>query len=134
MRKQLPPCDHVPRPYTGPSREEILEMRRQFTNPAIFTLYGEPLLIVEGHMQYLFDETGRRYLDFFAGIGWDLRCQPVCLDGLLLLCGGQRPRDRVLYGLPWRVRDLGNARHVNHRVAYLYGDGDQQRAGHRQQR
>ncbi len=43
-------------------------MRRQYTNPAIFTLYREPLLIVEGHMQYLFDETGRRYLDFFAGI------------------------------------------------------------------
>jgi alanine-glyoxylate transaminase/(R)-3-amino-2-methylpropionate-pyruvate transaminase len=34
----------------------------------VFTLYREPLLIVEGHMQYLFDETGRRYLDFFAGI------------------------------------------------------------------
>src|SRR5207248_2333985 len=31
-------------------------------------LYREPLLIVEGHMQYLYDETGRRYLDFFAGI------------------------------------------------------------------
>jgi alanine-glyoxylate transaminase / (R)-3-amino-2-methylpropionate-pyruvate transaminase len=43
-------------------------MRRKYTNPAVFTLYGEPLLIVEGHMQYLFDETGRRYLDMFAGI------------------------------------------------------------------
>jgi alanine-glyoxylate transaminase/(R)-3-amino-2-methylpropionate-pyruvate transaminase len=65
---QLPPCDHEPRPYTGPTRDEVLAMRRQFTNPAIFTLYREPLLIVEGHMQYLFDETGRRYLDLFAGI------------------------------------------------------------------
>jgi alanine-glyoxylate transaminase / (R)-3-amino-2-methylpropionate-pyruvate transaminase len=64
----LPPCDHVPVPYTGPSRDEVLAMRKQFVNPAIFTLYREPLLIVEGHMQYLFDETGRRYLDFFAGI------------------------------------------------------------------
>lgn len=43
-------------------------MRRQFMNPAIFTLYREPLLIVEGYMQYLYDETGRRYLDLFAGI------------------------------------------------------------------
>lgn len=25
-------------------------------------------MIVDGHMQYLFDETGRRYLDLFAGI------------------------------------------------------------------
>src|SRR5712671_6799013 len=65
---QMPPSDHVPRNYTGPSREELLSMRRQYANPAIFTLYGEPLLIVEGHMQWLFDETGKRYLDMFAGI------------------------------------------------------------------
>src|SRR5882757_8621076 len=65
---QMPPSDHVPRKYTGPSRQEILAMRRQYANPAIFTLYGEPLLIVEGHMQWLFDETGKRYLDMFAGI------------------------------------------------------------------
>jgi alanine-glyoxylate transaminase/(R)-3-amino-2-methylpropionate-pyruvate transaminase len=64
----MPPTSHVPRPYTGPSRDEVLAMRRQFTNPAVFTLYREPLLIVEGHMQWLFDETGRRYLDLFAGI------------------------------------------------------------------
>jgi alanine-glyoxylate transaminase / (R)-3-amino-2-methylpropionate-pyruvate transaminase len=43
-------------------------MRRLYTNPAIFTIYREPLLIVEGYMQWLFDETGRRYLDMFAGI------------------------------------------------------------------
>jgi len=67
-RLALPPTDHVPRPYDGPSRDEILAMRRQFANPAVFTLYREPLLIVEGHMQYLYDETGRRYLDLFAGI------------------------------------------------------------------
>jgi alanine-glyoxylate transaminase/(R)-3-amino-2-methylpropionate-pyruvate transaminase len=43
-------------------------MRRHYTNPAVFTIYREPLLIVEGYMQYLYDETGRRYLDLFAGI------------------------------------------------------------------
>jgi len=37
-------------------------------HPALFTLYREPLMIVEGKMQYLFDESGRRYLDLFAGI------------------------------------------------------------------
>lgn len=64
----MPPVDHTPRPYTGPSREEIIAMRQQYTNPAILTYYKEPLLIVEGYMQYLYDETGRRYLDMFAGI------------------------------------------------------------------
>jgi alanine-glyoxylate transaminase / (R)-3-amino-2-methylpropionate-pyruvate transaminase len=67
-RTTLPPADHVPRPYTGPSKDEIIAMRRQFTNPVIFTLYREPLLLVEGYMQYVYDETGRRYLDFYAGI------------------------------------------------------------------
>ncbi len=65
---QLPPCAHLPRPYTGPARDEVKATRAAHVNPAIFTLYGEPLMVVEGHMQYLFDETGRRYLDLFAGI------------------------------------------------------------------
>ena len=64
----MPACDHRPAPYTGPSRADVLAMRRQYCNPAIFTIYREPLMIVEGHMQWLFDETGRRYLDMFAGI------------------------------------------------------------------
>ncbi|MGH7651278.1 MAG: aspartate aminotransferase family protein [Gemmatimonadaceae bacterium] len=64
----MPPCDHKPSPYTGPSRDEIIAMRKKYTNPAIFTFYAEPLLIVEGYMQWLFDETGKRYLDMFAGI------------------------------------------------------------------
>jgi alanine-glyoxylate transaminase/(R)-3-amino-2-methylpropionate-pyruvate transaminase len=65
---QMPAFDYQPRPYTGPGREEVLAARRQYTNPAVFTLYRDPLMIVEGRMQYLFDETGRRYLDLFAGI------------------------------------------------------------------
>lgn len=64
----MPPCDFTPPAYTGPSREEVLATRRQHCNPAIFTLYAEPIMIVNGHMQWLFDETGRRYLDLFAGI------------------------------------------------------------------
>lgn len=67
-RLELPAIDHTPRPYEGPSRKEVLEMRRQHMNPAVFTIYKDPLMIVEGYMQYLYDETGRRYLDLFAGI------------------------------------------------------------------
>lgn len=65
---ELPPFDHAPRPYTGPSKAEVLDMRREFLTPALLTYYKDPLMIVEGKMQYLFDETGRRYLDAFAGI------------------------------------------------------------------
>jgi alanine-glyoxylate transaminase / (R)-3-amino-2-methylpropionate-pyruvate transaminase len=67
-RPTMPPCAHQPKPYTGPSRAEVLATRRQYANPAIFTIYREPLMLVEGHRQYLFDETGKRYLDLFAGI------------------------------------------------------------------
>jgi alanine-glyoxylate transaminase / (R)-3-amino-2-methylpropionate-pyruvate transaminase len=64
----MPACAHRPRPYTGPSRGEVLALRQRYAHPSLFTLYREPLLVVEGHMQYVFDESGRRYLDLFAGI------------------------------------------------------------------
>lgn len=66
--KEMPACDYRPPVYDGPSREEVLATRQQYCNPTVFTYYKEPLMIVDGHMQYLFDETGRRYLDLFAGI------------------------------------------------------------------
>ena len=43
-------------------------MRRQYLTPGLITYYREPLLIAEGHMQYVWDETGKQYLDAFAGI------------------------------------------------------------------
>lgn len=64
----IPQSDHQPRPYDGPSKKEVLDMRREFLTPALLTYYQEPIMIVEGHMQWLFDETGRRYLDGIAGI------------------------------------------------------------------
>lgn len=65
---QLPSCDHKPKKYEGPSREEALSMRREFLTPALLTYYKNPIMIVEGWMQWLFDEKGRRYLDGLAGI------------------------------------------------------------------
>lgn len=65
---QLPAHGHTPEPYVGPSRDEVLAMRHQYVNPGVLTYYRDPLMIVEGDMQYLWDETGKRYLDAFAGI------------------------------------------------------------------
>ncbi|MEA2639942.1 MAG: hypothetical protein QOF51_1336 [Chloroflexota bacterium] len=64
----LPPSDHQPRPYDGPTAEEVLRLRQQYVSPAIFTYYREPLMLVEGCGQYVWDERGRRYLDAFGGI------------------------------------------------------------------
>ncbi|XP_075654371.1 alanine--glyoxylate aminotransferase 2 homolog 1, mitochondrial [Castanea sativa] len=65
---QLPPFDHAPRPYNGPRADQVFQKRKKFLGPSLFHYYQEPLNIVEGKMQYLFDENGRRYLDAFAGI------------------------------------------------------------------
>ncbi len=64
----LPASPHTPAPYNGPSRDEVLAMRREFLTPGLITYYREPLMVVEGHMQYVWDETGKQYLDAFAGI------------------------------------------------------------------
>src|SRR3990172_4720446 len=64
----LPPCDHQPAPYSGPTAEEVLALRRQFLPPSLFLYYKNPIMIVEGRGQWLFDEKGRRYLDAIAGI------------------------------------------------------------------
>jgi alanine-glyoxylate transaminase/(R)-3-amino-2-methylpropionate-pyruvate transaminase len=64
----LPQTDHKPRAYNGPSAEQVLAKRKQFLNPGIFLYYKKPMMLVEGHMQYVWDETGKRYLDGLAGI------------------------------------------------------------------
>lgn len=64
----LPPFDHTPTPYSGPSKTELLARRKAVLNQGIFLLYKDPFMPVEGRMQYLYDETGRRYLDCFGGI------------------------------------------------------------------
>uniref|UniRef100_A0A8C5SVU1 Alanine--glyoxylate aminotransferase 2, mitochondrial n=1 Tax=Laticauda laticaudata TaxID=8630 RepID=A0A8C5SVU1_LATLA len=50
------------------SYEQMLKIRQENVFPSLYTCYKKPLLIHQGHMQWLFDFEGRRYLDFFAGI------------------------------------------------------------------
>src|SRR3954466_13907565 len=65
---ELPPFDHQPAKYSGPSADEVLRLRREFLNPGIFLYYKKPIMFVEGKMQYLWDDKGRRYLDALGGI------------------------------------------------------------------
>ena len=64
----LPPFPHTPAPYAGPSLDEVLALRKEFLNPGIFLYYKKPIMLVEGRMQYVWDETGKRYLDGLGGI------------------------------------------------------------------
>jgi len=64
----LPHFDYQPKPYAGPSADEVLRLREQFLNPGIFLYYKKPIMLVEGKMQYVWDESGKRYLDALGGI------------------------------------------------------------------
>jgi alanine-glyoxylate transaminase/(R)-3-amino-2-methylpropionate-pyruvate transaminase len=64
----LPPTAFTPQPYTGPAAAEVLALRQQYLNPGLFLYYKRPIMIVEGKMQWVWDDTGRRYLDGIGGI------------------------------------------------------------------
>src|SRR3954470_22952190 len=64
----LPPTAHTPAKYSGPSADQVLALRKQYLNPGIFLYYKNPLMLVEGEMQYVWDSTGKRYLDGLGGI------------------------------------------------------------------
>ncbi len=64
----LPPTAFQPKPYTGLTAAEVLALRQQFLSPGLFLYYKTPLMVVEGKMQYVWDETGKRYLDGLGGI------------------------------------------------------------------
>jgi alanine-glyoxylate transaminase/(R)-3-amino-2-methylpropionate-pyruvate transaminase len=52
----------------GPSYEQMKNIRANNIISAFGSHFKEPLLIHDGKMQWLFDHTGRRYLDMFGGI------------------------------------------------------------------
>ncbi|KAK7070269.1 alanine--glyoxylate aminotransferase 2 [Halocaridina rubra] len=65
---EMPPCDYQPPPYKGPTYQEVRKTRAELLSPAMATHFSSPLLIHSGHMQWLFDHSGKRYLDLFGGI------------------------------------------------------------------
>jgi len=64
----LPSCDYQPKAYNGPSSDEVMALRKQFLSPGIFHFYKKPIMLMEGKGQYVWDETGKRYLDGLGGI------------------------------------------------------------------
>jgi len=52
--------------YIGP--EKIIEKKKDYIMPCLSHFYKEPMQIARGSMQYLYDTTGKEYVDFFAGV------------------------------------------------------------------
>ena len=64
-------------PQPAPSRAEALAERRRHLGRNLSVAYREPLRIVRGWMQYLFDDEGRRYLDAYNNVPHVGHCHPA---------------------------------------------------------
>ncbi|HEX8635768.1 MAG TPA: aspartate aminotransferase family protein [Pyrinomonadaceae bacterium] len=53
-------------PQIAPS--EIVRKHKEFLFPAVATYYQEPVALVRGEGQYVWDDRGTRYLDCFGGV------------------------------------------------------------------
>lgn len=52
--------------YWGP--EKIVQKKKEYIIPCLYHFYQEPVQMVKGEGQFLYDSTGKKYLDFFAGV------------------------------------------------------------------
>nr|KAF6439675.1 alanine--glyoxylate aminotransferase 2 [Rousettus aegyptiacus] len=67
-KPRMPPCDFTPERYQSLAYSRVLDMHKKHFSPVQTAYFSEPLLLHQGHMEWLFDYQGNRYLDFFSGI------------------------------------------------------------------
>ncbi|XP_030669642.1 alanine--glyoxylate aminotransferase 2, mitochondrial isoform X2 [Nomascus leucogenys] len=67
-KPRMPPCDFVPERYQSLGYNRVLEIHKEYLSPVVTAYFQKPLLLHQGHMEWLFDAEGNRYLDFFSGI------------------------------------------------------------------
>jgi 4-aminobutyrate aminotransferase-like enzyme len=68
IKTPFPTVNHQPRPYNGPSYDQVIKDRGTYMPNFYYHYYKKPLLIVQGHLQYLYDHEGKRYIDLCSGI------------------------------------------------------------------
>lgn len=67
-KPKMPPCDFSPERYQSLAYNHVLDTHKQHLSPVMTAYFQKPLLLHQGHMEWLFDSEGNRYLDFFSGI------------------------------------------------------------------
>ena len=67
-------------PPTAPAKETALRTRRKMIGHNLSLGYRNPLKIVRGWKQYLYDETGRRYIDAYNNVPHVGHCHPEVVD------------------------------------------------------
>ncbi len=64
----------------SPNAADTLASRRRVIGPNLSVAYSRPVKIVRGWMQYLYDESGRRYLDAYNNVPHVGHCHPRVVD------------------------------------------------------
>jgi 4-aminobutyrate aminotransferase-like enzyme/Ser/Thr protein kinase RdoA (MazF antagonist) len=67
-------------PARAPSKGETLSHRRARIGANLSIAYKEPVKIVRGWMQYLYDDDGRRYIDAYNNVPHVGHCHPRVVD------------------------------------------------------
>ncbi len=87
------------KPDGSPERilEKLQASRRQCLGPSLSLAYGTPLHLVRGSMQYLYDFTGRRYLDAVNNVPHVGHCHPRVVAAERAQSGVLNTNTRYLY-------------------------------------
>jgi len=66
--------------YIGP--DKVIAKKKEYQIPCSYHFFQDPPQLVRGEMQYLYDTTDKKYLDFFAGVSVMNcgHCNPEILD------------------------------------------------------
>ncbi len=73
---------HMPTPKTGRDSRSLLQSRREHIGKNLSISYRQPLRIVRGAMQYLFDNSGKTYLDCVNNVCHVGHCHPKVVRAL----------------------------------------------------
>ncbi len=52
--------------FIGP--DEIIRKKNEYLIPCLYHFFKKPMQLVKGEMQYLYDHTGKQYIDCYAGV------------------------------------------------------------------
>jgi 4-aminobutyrate aminotransferase-like enzyme len=91
------PEDRFPAPE--PSNAETLAARHRHLGKNLSVAYREPVKIVRGWMQYLFDEDGRRYLDAYNNVPHVGHCHPRVVEAACRQMATLNTNTRYLHDL-----------------------------------
>src|SRR3954452_10999049 len=58
----------TPSPSSSTSPSDAVRKHKQYLFPAVSMYYKEPIALAKGEGHYVWDDTGRKYLDAFGGV------------------------------------------------------------------